>query len=76
MTTDMHTYIHSVGRAHTVMCVCVCVCVCVSLPFVKSVSFDYCLVIHKPVAQSDESVTLSYLFTSTKVLTSVNVLVY
>ena len=61
---DMHTCIHSDGRAHTAMCVCVFV----SSPFVKSVAFDYCLVIHKSVALSDESVTLSYLLTSTKVL--------
>jgi hypothetical protein len=66
MPTDMHTCIHSDGRAHTAMCLCVCVCV--SLPFVKSAAFDYCLVIHKSVALSDESVTLSYLLTSTEVL--------
>ncbi len=45
-----------------------CVCVCVSLPSVKSAAFEYCLVIHKSVALSDESVTHSCLLTSTKVI--------
>jgi hypothetical protein len=64
-----HAYMHTFRWTCAHRNVCVCVFACVSLPFVKSAAFDYCLVIHKPVAQSDESVTLSYLFTSTKVLT-------